>query len=729
VSAAWLAAETRAAPAPDQVGEIAAAWQVGPGALLLLGWQRDPPAPEGTAALQRADGTRGRFTRFAWPARIAGAAAYQFLAAVHLPKVEAQGGDALALTGRRAADGGVVAHLPARLAEPAAFGAELARAAGGAAPAVARFLLGLFPSVADAGSAALCAMLASFLDAASEPDGCVEIVGALRDRCAVMQGWGRPVEAQCEAVLLGTTLARHPIRAAAFARPDITGAATGQVLVLPPVAAQAGAVTAVFLLARDSIRRRPVLAQHRALTEDETAGHLRDILPALRCDAATRAALLAALRPRYEGRLTLTDAGHPVRLGLDLAAAAPGAGLYLTGWLYDPAGVVEAVHLRGTGGGSARLDDGWTRIPRDDVTEAFRGEPGLPAAEGDGHGFAVHVPRFEVGREGEALYLDVGFRDGGCGFVPLPPLGSASDAATRRRLLASVDLHKPSGLPVIERQLAPFLSRLTGRPAPRPASPAAPGTWTCPIVVPLAEAELPRAFLAQFLGDPLAAHEGVLFACGDAWTDGDAGRLAALARFYGVLAVVVRVEGAATAGAALDAAAAASDAGRFLLAGPGTIGRTPGWRDALARASGEHEGGAACVSPTVLYEDESIRFAGLGGVAPREDAPYVELARPFAGLPPGFAPAGPPAPTAGVSAACCLVPRAALLADSPGAALAAEPEMDLLLRVRRAGVACLWAPAIQVHATEDDPAPDGAANRVGRLVARWSLRALLAAEE
>ncbi len=251
------------------------------------------------------------------------------------------------------------------------------------------------------------------------------------------------------------------------------------------------------------------------------------------------------------------------------------------------------------------------------------------------------------------------------------------------------------------------------------------------IVVPLAAGEPPRALLSQFLGDPLARHEGVLFACGEDWTHAGTAALERLARFYGLPCAVARIVGNATPGTALAAAAEISGAERFLLLSQGTVGRTPGWRGALAAIACEH-GGAACVSPTILYEDDSIRFAGFDGVEPLDAEPYVQLHRRLAGLPSAFAAPGPARPTAGVSAACCLIPRQVLLALGGDPVIATTPwaqEIDLLLRLRHAGASCLWAPAVQVCASEDVGSGTDMQQRVGSLVAGWCLRARLAAEE
>lgn len=713
---------------PDlgQMGEIFCAWRVAPDALMLLGWQCERPALEGIATLQRAGAQRGRFTRIAWPITAGPGEAYRFLAVVQAPGSEAQDGDTLLLQGRRGTGDAVLARLPPAFLEAAEFGAELARVAPGSAAApAAGFLIDMFTPAAMSTNAAIRTMMLSFLGHVSTPDGCVEVLGGVREQCAFLQGWGRSLGPAAEIIVSGATLQRHPAREAAFQRPDIVGPSSGHILVLPAAAAQSGAVETLFLLGREGIRHRPVLSTCRVLSEPETIGHIRDVLPSLRCDSDTHAVLLAALRPRYEGRFTLFDAGHPIRFNIDLAVAGADAGAYLTGWMYDPAGVVDSVRFCRASGAGVRLDERWTRIPRPDVTDGFCKDPVLPPGDParHDHGFAVHVP--PEAATGDGAHVEIVFRDGWCGFVPVP-LAPVRTEAGRLRLLASVDLHKPSGVSVIERQLAPFFLRLADS-AGSPAVPPLPAHWSSVTVVPLPVAEPPRALLAHLLRDPLAGHEGLLFVCGENWSDTNVAALGNLARFYGAPSLAARVDGVANVRAALQAAAALPGIAYALLLGHGTVGRTPGWRRALEDAARAH-GQAACVSPTVLYEDESVRFAGCDGVTPLEHAPYVRLRRPLAGLPAGFAAPGRAVVTGGASTACCLIPRLvldALPAPAP-AALAWEPEFDLLLHLTAAE--CLWAPAVQVYAP-DEPAPTDRPDRAQHLVARWCVRARLAKEQ
>jgi hypothetical protein len=261
---------------------------------------------------------------------------------------------------------------------------------------------------------------------------------------------------------------------------------------------------------------------------------------------------------------------------------------------------------------------------------------------------------------------------------------------------------------------------------------AVPAAWSTAIVVPLADATPPRALLSQFLRSPLGQAEGVVFVCGETWTDAAAETLRTLAAFYGVVPALLRINGAVTAAVALAAVAGvAVSAKHLLLLDPGTVGRSPGWRAAL-QAALTASGGMACVSPTVVYEDESIRFSGTDGIEKLDVTPYVRIKRRLAGMPASLIATVEPQPSMTASLACCLLPRAAIRQLGPAIGLAATSSMqeaDLFLQLRRNGVKSVWTPAAQVYAA-DRPSPEISENggRVGRLIDGWCLRARLAAE-
>ena len=717
----------------SQLGEITAAWQITSEALIVIGWRQEQTPAEGTVAHPKPGAPKGRFHSVAWPFPSAGADAQHFVAALQLPiGAGVRPGETLLLVGKGDATG-VLARLPARFLDTEAFGIELARLASNSTIAVTRFLIQTFSAAATRANADIRAFLFAFLERASTPDGCIEMIGAVDGQCVILQGWGASSGPDRDVMIIGDAIECHTPHLAQFVRPDMRGNASGQFMVLPAAAAQGMAkIEAVVLLDQKGLRWRPVVRERRLLSSQETVGQIRATLQTLQCDAQTREMLHASLRPRFDGRFTLYECGHPVRFAIDLAAAAKGAGTYLTGWLYDPKGLVGEILLRSTDGRFARVNDIWTRILREDVTDAFFNDPAVPRVETNQHlhGFAIHIAAIGPSTQGETIYLDVTFQDGRCGFVPLT-ISPADDPATQTRLLASVDLYKPSGIQIVEQQLAPFLLCLAASaatPAATVVSPV-PKEWSTAIVVPLADAVMPRVTLSQFLTDPLGKDEGLVFVCGDNWTDTAIESMRASIAFYNMPSAIVRMHGCVNAMTALSAVAGVADARRLLLLAPGAVGRSRGWRRALHVAL-DVAGEKTCVSPTIVYEDESIRFDGTDRIEPLDHAPYVRVRRRLAGMPVNTISAIEPEPTVTISPVCCLMPREAVLGQVAPCAITTTAwmqEITLSLMLQRNGMTSIWTPAAQVYAAD---APLAAfhenTSRVRQLVDGWCSRATIA---
>jgi hypothetical protein len=714
-----------AAPVGDvPLGEVIAAWSVAPGALVLLGWQQGAPPAEGVAQLERRRADRGPFRSASWPRGGQDDPLTSFIIAVRLPQgADVRPGQRLALI---PADGPpVLAVLPGQFIDGERFAAEAARLAGPHASLLARFLCDTFPSAALARLPDMARMMSAYLDRVSLADGCVEILGAVPGGCAFLQGWGPLPEGGVQVILVGARVACVLAHAAAFDRPDISAPSTGVVLVLPPqAAALLPGLARVHVLSATGVSRRDVVTREM-LGAEASHGHLRDLLPALRCGPGAAELLKAALRPRFGGADTVSAAPQPVRAAVDIAVLAPGAGVYLVGWLFDPARVATCVFLRGSNGFSARVDGQWVRIPREDVSGVFAGDPGFPTAARHDHGFAAFVPGSPA--DGAGLHLEVGFADGGCAFLPVacaPPEGAAAAA------LGNVDMHKRGAHAVIEHALAPLFLALSSRPAaPAVISRHGAAEAAHAVVVPLAGAPLqPKAFLSQFLHDPPGSDEALVLVCGDRWDDLSVAALRRCAAFYGLPASVLRTEGPASGTGALDAAAAATGAHTFLLASPGAVGITAGWRRALRDAA---EAGPVprCACPTILYEDMSVRYSGISGMEATDCAPWISVRSEFAGFPSALVPGGDAAEPALIgSLSCCLVPRAAL-ERAGGARRATATEWGagtaFFLRLREAGVATVWVPGVRVVVPEAGGGESGAA-AAGRMVDGWCLRATAA---
>ena len=129
----------------SRVGEIAAVWQVSPTDLMLMGWQSDRIAPQGSTIFpQERSKRQGRFRAISWPADETGSA-HGFLVAVRFPEPSPCCGNSLLLTSPDST-ANLIGRLPPSFDEPQRFATELARAARGGAGAalVARFLSDAF---------------------------------------------------------------------------------------------------------------------------------------------------------------------------------------------------------------------------------------------------------------------------------------------------------------------------------------------------------------------------------------------------------------------------------------------------------------------------------------------------------------------------------------------------------------------------------------------------------
>ena len=710
---------TRTAPADANRLRVDAACRIMPGALLVCGWSFVRLPDSGGV---RVPGARGMFRGLCWPQAAGG---HGFVAAIRLPaRADPADGTDLFLLGETMPP--VPLSLPTQVAGAAAFGQAAARLAAAQAGPVARFMLDTLrtPARDDMPGVALAVetLLRAFLSQAEAGDGCIEIAAAVPGACVALQGWGAPVSGAVEVLLAGPGLARFTGHAGGFGRSDVSAPATGLMLVLPPEAEAAlPGVDHVFILSERGIHSRTVV-EPRLLDPEGSAGHLRHMLPTLRCDPAMAAMLADAVRPRFEGRDTISGHVLPVRAAVDCVVAAPEVGTYLSGWIFDPARSIAAVHVCGSAGLAQRLDGQWTRIPRPDVSEAFAATPGFPPPPDADAGFAVFTPAAPA--SGELLHLRVDFRNGDRAFLPLPASDPAQ-AAVQARLLAGIDMHKPSGLPVVERHLAPLMARV------RPAVPARPAVFLRgplerphPIVVPLPAERRPRALLSGFLHDPLAADEHLVLVCGPEWRDAALGGLRALLRFYGLPGSVLLTGDTATAPVALAAAASVTQAAALLLAGPATSGAAPGWRTALRDALASRPD-VAFACPTLLYEDWSVRFAGSAVPAFCDAPPFTRIAAAMAGMPGSLvaATAGTVVPAATGTLECCLLSRqGATLPGGPGALVTETGrEAAFFAGLGAAGLCGLWVPAVQVYAPEDG-AEGGADSPVARLVDGWVLR-------
>ena len=706
------------------------AWRVMPGALMVCGWSPTWLPESGTA---RVPGATGVFRSVWWPLPSAGQAGYGFVAAIRLPaRADPAYGASILLLGDNTHPVSLVLPLEANCA--AAFGQAAAQLARAQVGPVADFMLDILrtpvPDEMPEVVLSVATMLRAFLSQVEAGDGCIEMTAAVPGACVALQGWGAPVTGPVEVLLFGRQLARFAGHAGEFSRSDVSAPATGMMLVLPPEAETAlPGVDHVFILSERGVHSRTVVEQ-RLLDPDASVGHLRYMLPALRCAPVMAAMVADAVRPQFNGQDTISGHILPVRVAVDCVLAAPEVGVYLSGWIFDPRGVVASIHVCGTAGFGQRLDGHWTRIPRPDVSDAFANIPSFPPPPDANAGFAVFTSAAPT--KGEALHLRVDFVDGDRAFLPLQAADPA-EASARARLLAGIDMHKPSGLPTIERHLGPLMARVRSAAPVRPeALLRGPLERPHPVIVPLPVERVPRALLSSFLHDPLTADEGLIFVCGPEWSQLALGSLRSLLHFYGLPGSVLLTGETAVASVALAAAVTVTNAITLLLAGPAISGGGLGWREVLRnalRTGATAQMDVAFACPTLLYEDWSIRFAGAAVPTYHDIPPFTRIMPAMAGMSGTLvatAVDAAPVPAATGSLACCLLtPHSATLPLPPGAfATDVGREAAFFSELGRAGLSGLWVPSVQVYAPEDRSDLGCAAtdSLVPQLVDGWVLR-------
>ena len=687
-------------------------WRAQPGALMVLGRAPGPLPKAGTARMAALTGAPGMFKAEFWP--LEGEIGYGFLAAIRLPhQADRSDGAELVLRGARGADRDLRLALVASTGEHA-FGMEVAASVGQYAARLTRFMLDVMWSDEGSDMRQASAVLEAFLTHAARLDGCVELIMHVPQKCVLLQGWGiRPSE-PVELLLPASKLFRHTACCGDFSRSDIDAPATGNVLVLPPeLASSMMSLQTVFLLTGDDLLCRRVV-EPLIIDVEASIGQIRHLLPRLNGPASMHALLRAASQPQYEGRDTLNGSSRPVRAALDSAVAAAGVGVYLSGWLFDPACHIAELHICGEGF-AVQLNERWTRIPRDDVSAAFCADQAFPSPLSDESGFAVAIPNAPP--LDHPTYLRFTFTDGELAFMPIR-LTNAGLPSALKSLLASVDLHKSSGNSIVAEHLAPFLARTQPLEATSGHLILSGPLDRCrAIVVPLRTATLPRSFVSGLLLDPATIDEQIIFICGPAWDQSQCDALIGLISFYELPASVVCVAQTPRSADAVREAAVVSQAASFLLTSPGVVGSMPGWRGLL------HEAGSTkpAVCPTVLFEDRSIRFAGPKSVIFLDRTPFIRISAPYAGASADLASNADPTEVGSGTFICCLIRRSAVSALARAARFRTElgQEAAFFLSLKDDGVNGIWVSSVKVSAPEEQ---DDLTPPVVPLVDAWMLR-------
>ena len=172
---------------------------------------------------------------------------------------------------------------------------------------------------------------------------------------------------------------------------------------------------------------------------------------------------------------------------------------------------------------------------------------------------------------------------------------------------------------------------------------------------------------------------------------------------------------------AAELGARVAGAETLLFLSPAVLPRERGWLGRLRAAYARLDAPAA-LSPTLLYEDESIRFAG--SPAPPDTDSLATLG-PYAGYPRHWLARKRVARVWAATMECALMPRALFLDCGGFARELLGPELknaDFALRLRARGHGAWWLPDVALYACDDAgaAAPPEHWTRVRGLVDRWA---------
>ena len=617
---------------------------------------------------------------------------------------------------------------------------EHVRATAGQASAVFSFLrLELLDAQDRPAPAHVQEFLQRFLFAVSHQDGFVEILGVPECGGLFLQGWSQKLTpGERDLGLVADSFHVSGCILAAFDRADLLSPARGLVGFAKAAGSfELDAVRALFFeVGADLLRLDIVRPDRILLTPPNVLAHLTDMLGRLQAVDAILRGFKRVCRPRFQGVETVSALAAPVRLVTDLAVAAPGAGILVMGWLLDPERRTKLVLLKSTRSYYARISDGWARLARPDVSEAFAADAqfqNLILPHDRYHGFVAFAPQPATPDPDERFFLEIVLEDESCAFLPIE-IEQRLGPRHLPRILGSISAEDPEIERIVSLHIAPFTAAVrTNRPPPSAHGAPVPlgssgGRAEVSVLVPLAgdlvRAEVAMACLAD---DPDFAAAEFLFVTARGDAEAVATRLARWAEFYRLRGRLLVAQGPLDLDDALAFGAQAATGELLLILSPSVLVPRRGWLarliQELARAPNR---GLVC--PTLLYEDESIRYAGHEEQR-TESSPVPDR---LTGYPSAWLrDVGDAASVAHGPAGCFLIRRALFLelGCEPGPFVGVELyHLDLARRLRARGYECVWVPDVHLYGVDDDPPPtDEHWRRVGRLVDRRVLEQLCAA--
>ncbi|MHA7776935.1 hypothetical protein [Roseibium sp. M-1] len=541
------------------------------------------------------------------------------------------------------------------------------------------------------------------VEAVAGRDGFIEVLGNFDAGDVYLQGWAKGMPAGTSRVFVfDGALKVGALSCCLFERKDTGGKAFGfSGLLEAGGGVEADAIRKVFYRGRGGWSAVDVHDQRSMPPAKALPSHIRALLPKLSPAGDGRTRLEQAGR-RFDGRETVSELDVPVRVGIDFSAWIDGAGAMLSGWLLNPEDRVEAVHFR-SGGASCRLDTRWTTQRRPDVTSAFEGlSPFLTGPDAmQRHGFLVHVPQTDLSIAGDP-YLEIHLKDGRQAYAPLS-LGRAALRSALRRLVSGLDPATAFRADILERH---FLPLVQAAKAPDPViadtidfSPIREQAELSLVFAMDGDFEKSRVLLTLCALDPSLRGLPIVVAASRGGAQEQVEDFRRLAGFYGLAVRLVLADHVEDTLDALQAGVEASPAEAVVCLTSSVVPRGPEWVVPLLKAF-RANGESCLVAPTMLYEDDTIRWGGAW-IEP-EDGRHV-LKQPYLGYPRRTLHGAENTAVAAAPFDCCIVPRTAL-AEAGGFSRQYlgpdEKSLDAALRLKLSGISAVWVPEVEMVQAE-----------------------------
>jgi hypothetical protein len=364
------------------------------------------------------------------------------------------------------------------------------------------------------------------------------------------------------------------------------------------------------------------------------------------------------------------------------------------------------------------------------VTREFDNQPPFNAGldpSRHAHGFVAFAAELD-GDSTSPFYLELSISDGRRAFFPLTPTRVTSRDAIVRQLRAT-DPNAWALRHIVDQQLVPLLRGVT-RPAPEVFGVVDLGPFEDAIgpaiIIGIDErVEEIEPLLALLALDPETRIAPIVIAAATEIIDRVGVQIRRLADFYRLRIRLVSANGSEDLYDALEVGARTVTTDQVVFLAGSLLPRKAGWLNKLVNAYETHKD---CVlSPTLAYEDDSIRWAGTWVAGPQSDRALISR---YAGYPIDAISGMSLTEVATATFECCIMPREALFSAggfTRGYLGTHEKGLDLGLKLKQSGLRSYWLPSAQMLGADDTSLTDKASTialieRIDRQVfdARWS---------